>query len=95
VVFGGSIFGDLRRHLLLVPEDVRRMMNERSANLHFWPTFVFFNLTFFPMHIIGVGGQMRRIYNPLQYEFLQAPAALERDHHRRRPRARASQIPSS
>jgi cytochrome c oxidase subunit 1 len=23
------------------------------------------------MHIIGVGGQMRRIYNPLQYEFLQ------------------------
>jgi cytochrome c oxidase subunit 1 len=32
---------------------------------------VFFNLTFFPMHIIGVGGQMRRIYNPTQYEFLQ------------------------
>jgi cytochrome c oxidase subunit 1 len=32
---------------------------------------VFFNMTFFPMHIIGVGGQMRRIYNPLQYEFLQ------------------------
>src|SRR3989441_6767940 len=23
------------------------------------------------MHIIGVGGQMRRIYNPMQYEFLQ------------------------
>ena len=32
---------------------------------------MFFNLTFFPMHIIGVGGQMRRIYNPMQYEFLQ------------------------
>ena len=27
--------------------------------------------TFFPMHILGVGGHMRRIYNPMQYEFLQ------------------------
>jgi cytochrome c oxidase subunit 1 len=46
------------------------MMNSPLGHLHFWLTFVFFNLTFFPMHIIGVGGQMRRIYNPLQYEFL-------------------------
>jgi cytochrome c oxidase subunit 1 len=30
-----------------------------------------FNLTFFPMHILGVGGHMRRIYNPTQYEFLE------------------------
>jgi len=47
------------------------MTNTVLGHLHFWPTFVFFNLTFFPMHIIGVGGQMRRIYNPMQYEFLQ------------------------
>jgi cytochrome c oxidase subunit 1 len=48
-----------------------RMNSTLLGHLHFWPTFVFFNLTFFPMHIIGVGGHMRRIYNPLQYEFLQ------------------------
>jgi cytochrome c oxidase subunit 1 len=48
-----------------------RMMNTALGQLHFWPTFIFFNVTFFPMHIIGVGGQMRRIYNPMQYEFLQ------------------------
>jgi cytochrome c oxidase subunit 1 len=47
-----------------------REMNTLLGHVHFWPTFVFFNLTFFPMHIIGVGGHMRRIYNPLQYEFL-------------------------
>jgi cytochrome c oxidase subunit 1 len=46
------------------------MMNPALGHLHFWGTLIFFNMTFFPMHIIGVGGQMRRIYNPLQYEFL-------------------------
>ncbi|MBI2878678.1 MAG: cbb3-type cytochrome c oxidase subunit I, partial [Candidatus Rokubacteria bacterium] len=40
------------------------------GQLHFWPSFVFFNLTVFPMHILGVGGMMRRIDNPLQYDFL-------------------------
>jgi len=47
-----------------------RMMNEPLAKIHFVFTYVFFNLTFFPMHFVGVGGHMRRIYNPLQYEFL-------------------------
>jgi cytochrome c oxidase subunit 1 len=28
-------------------------------------------MTFFPMHFLGVGGHMRRIYDPNQYEFLQ------------------------
>jgi len=28
------------------------------------------NGVFFPMHILGTGGHMRRIYNPLQYDFL-------------------------
>jgi cytochrome c oxidase subunit 1 len=35
-------------------------------------TFVFFNAIFFPMFFLGVGGMMRRIANPLQYEFLRA-----------------------
>src|SRR5207244_240783 len=39
--------------------------------LAFVSMFGLFTLTFFPMHIIGVDGQMRRIYNPTQYEFLQ------------------------
>ncbi len=48
-----------------------RMMSEGLARVHFLLTYIFFNLTFFPMHFLGVGGHMRRIYNPMQYEFLQ------------------------
>jgi cytochrome c oxidase subunit 1 len=71
VVFGGSLFGAFAAIYYWFPKMFGRMMNPVLGHLHFWPTFVFFNLTFFPMHIIGVGGHMRRIYNPTQYEFLQ------------------------
>jgi cytochrome c oxidase subunit 1 len=37
--------------------------------VHFWLTILFYNLTFFPMHILGMAGHMRRIYDPSQYEF--------------------------
>ena len=71
VVFGGSIFAIFCAITYWFPKMFGRMMNEPLAKLHFWGTLIFFNLTFFPMHIIGVGGHMRRIYNPMQYEFLQ------------------------
>jgi cytochrome c oxidase subunit 1 len=48
-----------------------RHMNATLGKVHFWLTFLAFNGVFFPMHIIGVGGHMRRIANPMQYEFLQ------------------------
>jgi cytochrome c oxidase subunit 1 len=44
-----------------------RMMNHRLGIIHSALTFIFFNLTFFPMHIMGVAGMMRRIYDPTQY----------------------------
>ena len=71
VVFGGSIFGAFAGIYYWFPKMFGRMMNEPLGKLHFWGSFVFFNGTFFPMHILGVGGHMRRIYNPLQYDFLQ------------------------
>jgi cytochrome c oxidase subunit I len=43
------------------PKMTGRMYNERLGKLHFWLTFVGFNLTFFPMHIIGVQGMPRRV----------------------------------
>jgi cytochrome c oxidase subunit I len=70
VVFGGSIFGAFAGIYYWFPKMYGKLMNTTLGWLHFIGTFIGFNLTFFPMHIIGVGGHMRRIYNPLQYEFL-------------------------
>jgi len=71
VLFGGTLFGVFGAITYWFPKMFGRMMNETLGKLHFVLTFIFFNLTFFPMHILGMGGHMRRIYNPLQYEFLQ------------------------
>jgi len=65
------VFGIFAAIYYWFPKMFGRKMNTVLGHLHFWPTFVFYNLTFFPMHILGVGGMMRRIYNPTQYEFLQ------------------------
>lgn len=70
VVFGGSVFAIFAALNYWFPKMFGRMTNETLGKIHFWGTFLSFNGTFFPMHILGVGGHMRRIYNPTQYEFL-------------------------
>lgn len=70
-VVAGIIFGIFAGIYFWFPKIFGRMMNETLGKIHFLLTFVFFNLTFFPMHFLGVGGHMRRIYNPLHYEFLE------------------------
>ncbi|MGO9062372.1 MAG: cbb3-type cytochrome c oxidase subunit I [Candidatus Binataceae bacterium] len=70
VLFGGSLFGFFGAIIYWFPKMFGKMMNETLAKIHFWITFVAFNCTFFPMHILGMNGHMRRIYNPLQYDFL-------------------------
>ena len=70
VLFGGSLFGIFAAVHYWFPKMFGRMMSETLGKVHFWLTFVFYNLTFFPMHILGMGGMMRRIYDPTQYDFL-------------------------
>ena len=70
VVFGGSVFGLFAAIYYWFPKMFGRMMNEPLGKIHFFATFIAYNCTFFPMHILGIGGMMRRIYNPMQYEFL-------------------------
>ncbi len=61
VVFGGSLFAVFGAVFFWFPKMFGRMMNPMLGKLHWFLSFVFFNLTFFPMHIIGAGGHMRRV----------------------------------
>ncbi len=70
-VVAGIIFGMFAAIYYWFPKLFGRMMNETLGKTHFALTYIFFNGAFFPMHFLGVAGHMRRIYNPMQYEFLQ------------------------
>jgi cytochrome c oxidase subunit 1 len=70
-VVAGIIFALFAAVYYWFPKMFGRMMNEPLGKIHFVLTYIFFNGAFFPMHFLGVGGHMRRIYNPLQYEFIQ------------------------
>jgi cytochrome c oxidase subunit 1 len=62
VLFGGSIFGLFGAMYYWWPKVFGRMLDEKLGKWHFWLTFVGFNLTFGPMHILGLQGMPRRIY---------------------------------
>jgi cytochrome c oxidase subunit I len=61
VLFGGSVFTIFAGIYYWFPKMTGRMYDEKLGKLHFWLTFVGFNLTFFPMHILGTEGMQRRI----------------------------------
>src|SRR5438105_778835 len=70
VLFGGSLFAIFGGIYFWFPKMFGRMMSEPWGKVHFWLTFVFYNCTFFPMHIVGMAVALRRIYDPTQYDFL-------------------------
>jgi len=71
VLFGGSMFAAFAGVYYWFPKMFGRKLNEPLGKIHFALTFIAFNCTFFPMHILGIGGHMRRIYDPMQYTHLQ------------------------
>src|SRR5256712_843257 len=71
VLFGGSLFALFGAIVYWYPKMFGKLMSERWGKVHFWLTFLFYNCTFFPMHILGMAGEMRRIYDPSQYTFFQ------------------------
>jgi cytochrome c oxidase subunit 1 len=61
VLFGGSVFGVYASFYFWYPKVTGRMMDDKLGKVHFWLTFVGFNLAFFPMHMLGLDGMPRRI----------------------------------
>jgi cytochrome c oxidase subunit 1 len=61
VLFGGSLFTIFAGIYYWFPKMTGRMYDERLGKLHFWLTFVGFNVTFFPMHWLGLQGMPRRV----------------------------------
>jgi cytochrome c oxidase subunit 1 len=61
VLFGGSVFGVFAGVYYWFPKMTGRMLNEALGKLQFLLVFIGFNLTFFPMHQLGLAGMPRRI----------------------------------
>jgi cytochrome c oxidase subunit 1 len=61
VLFGGSLFTIFAGVYYWFPKITGRMFDERLGKLHFWTTFIGFNVTFGPMHLIGIEGMPRRV----------------------------------
>jgi cytochrome c oxidase subunit 1 len=61
VLFGGSVFTIFAGLYHWFPKITGRMYDEGLGKVHFWLSFVFFNLTFGPMHFVGVDGMPRRV----------------------------------
>ena len=66
VLFGGSVLGLFAGVYHWFPKMTGRMVNETLGRIHFVLTFIGLNLTFLPMHELGLMGMNRRIalYDP-------------------------------
>jgi cytochrome c oxidase subunit I+III len=62
VLIGGAVFPLFGAFYYWFPKFSGRMLSERLGKWNFWLLFVAFNLTFFPMHILGLAGMPRRVY---------------------------------
>jgi cytochrome c oxidase subunit 1 len=62
VLFGGAVFGLFAGLYYYFPMLTGRMFSERLGKLHFWLMFIGMNLTFGPMHWMGLQGMPRRTW---------------------------------
>jgi len=69
-LFSATFFGGFAGVYFWFPKLFGRLLNDTLGKIHFWMTFVCFNAVFIPMHVVGLGGMMRRIADPTMYDFL-------------------------
>lgn len=79
VIFGGGVLGLMGGIYFWWPKVFGHSLNETWGKLHFWTMLIGFNLTFGPMHILGLQGMSRRIdtYSPgFGFEFWNLMATI-------------------
>ncbi len=61
VMVAGALFSAFAGIYFWLPKWTGKMYNETLGKLHFWLSFIFFNVTFFVQHFLGLAGMPRRI----------------------------------
>ena len=62
VLFGGAIFALFAGIYYWFPKMYGRFLDERLGQVNFWLMFIGMNVSFFPMHFLGLDGMPRRVY---------------------------------
>ena len=61
VLVSGALFSMFGGVYYWLPKWTGRMYDEKLGKIHFWVSFIAFNIAFFPMHFLGLAGMPRRI----------------------------------
>ena len=61
VLVPGSVFSIMAAAYYWLPKWTGNYYNEKMGQIHFWLSFVGINITFFPMHFVGLAGMPRRV----------------------------------
>jgi cytochrome c oxidase subunit 1 len=68
VLVAGSLFALFAGTYYWLPKWTGHMYSEKLAQWHFWTSMISFNITFFPMHFLGLAGMPRRYADyPMQF----------------------------
>ncbi|MGP0032865.1 MAG: cbb3-type cytochrome c oxidase subunit I [Acidimicrobiales bacterium] len=65
-IMGGLIFALFAGIYYWLPKMTGKTMNRRLSKWHFWTFFIFFNMTFLPLFVVGLLGQPRRVFEYAQ-----------------------------
>ena len=77
VLVAGSLFAIFAGFYYWSPKWTGHMYNETRGKIHFWSSLISFNVTFFPMHFLGLAGMPRRYADyPMQFADFHALATI-------------------
>jgi len=77
VLVAGSLYAMFAGYYYWSPKWTGVMYSERRGQIHFWWSLISFNVTFFPMHFLGLAGMPRRYADyPMQFADFNAIASV-------------------